>query len=265
MNKKLICFDLDSTLAESKSPITPEMADSLAKLLKDYKVAIISGGAWPQFESQLLSNLSLSDGLKRKLYLLPTCGSQLYFWNTSLMEPYTFNWHKIFSISEFSQDQKNQIFKAFEKCFEQVGFEPLKDLPYGDIIEDRGTQITFSALGQQAPVDLKKKWDSDLSKRTKMVEILQKELPYFEVRFGGSTSIDVTTKNIDKAFGINTLNIRLDIEIDEMLFVGDSIYEGGNDYAVIKTGIDYIKTSGPEETITIIKNLLDGNHTTKIL
>ncbi|MDB2497399.1 hypothetical protein N9X25_09665 [Verrucomicrobiales bacterium] len=48
--KKLIVFDLDGTLAESKSPLDEEMAALLCLLLSLIKVAIISGGDWTQFK-----------------------------------------------------------------------------------------------------------------------------------------------------------------------------------------------------------------------
>ena len=55
--KKLIVFVLDGTIAESKSSLDAEMATLLSALLGIVKVAVISGGDWPQFEKQVLSNL----------------------------------------------------------------------------------------------------------------------------------------------------------------------------------------------------------------
>ena len=75
--KKLIVFDLDGTLAESKSSLDAEMAALLNALLGIVKVAVISGGNWPQFEKQLLANLSQDERLKN-LSLLPTCGTKFY-------------------------------------------------------------------------------------------------------------------------------------------------------------------------------------------
>ena len=45
--KKLIVFDLDGTLAESKSSLDAEMAKLLNTLLSITKVAVISDGNWP--------------------------------------------------------------------------------------------------------------------------------------------------------------------------------------------------------------------------
>jgi len=75
--KKLIVFDLDGTLAESKSSIDAEMAKLLDSLLGIVKVSVISGGAWLQFEKQVLAHLSHDERLKN-LSLLPTCGTKFY-------------------------------------------------------------------------------------------------------------------------------------------------------------------------------------------
>lgn len=75
--KKLVVFDLDGTLAESKSAIDPEMAALLDSLLDIVKVAVISGGDWPQFEQQLLANLP-SKARLTNLSILPTTGTKYY-------------------------------------------------------------------------------------------------------------------------------------------------------------------------------------------
>ena len=73
---KLIAFDLDGTLAESKAALDPEMAKLLTSLMDVAKVAIISGGDWPQFEKQVLSHLPKGQSLQ-SLSILPTCGTKI--------------------------------------------------------------------------------------------------------------------------------------------------------------------------------------------
>ena len=81
--KKLIVFDLDGTLAESKSSLDAEMSALLHDLLGIVKVAVISGGDWPQFEKQVLSHLPHDERLKN-LSLLPTCGTKFYQYDRGL-------------------------------------------------------------------------------------------------------------------------------------------------------------------------------------
>ena len=242
--KKLIVYDLDGTLAESKSSLDKEMSALLHDLLGIVKVAVISGGGWPQFEKQLLSNLPHDEHLKN-LSLLPTCGTKFF--------EYTGNWEKIYS-EDFTAEESEKIITALKKALEEAGFKVEK--VWGEIIEDRGSQITYSALGQQAPLEEKKKWDPDFAKRKKIKSILDPLIPGFSVRMGGATSIDVTKPGIDKAYGIGKLRDILGISIKEMIFIGDALFPGGNDYPAEEAGVVSIPVQGPKETKRVTETII---------
>ena len=239
--KKLIVFDLDGTLAESKSSLDAEMSAILRALLRVAKVAVISGGDWPQFQKQLLSNLPADESLKN-LYLLPTCGTKFF--------RYDHAWKKIYS-EDLAANEKTLIIDSLEKALAQSGFKP--DKVWGEVIEDRGSQITFSALGQQAPLEEKKKWDPDFSKRQKLKAILEVLIPEFSVRLGGTTSVDITKPGIDKAYGIHKLKEILSIKISEMIFIGDALFPGGNDYPAKEAGVLSIQVRDPKETMRVVE------------
>lgn len=242
--KKLIVFDLDGTLAESKSSLDAEMSTLLTALLGIVKVAVISGGNWPQFQDQLLSNLPLDERLK-DLYLLPTCGTKFYRYDSG--------WKLLYS-EEFTGEQKEKIVSSLEKAIELAGFKAEK--LWGEAIEDRGSQITFSALGQQAPFVEKKEWDPDFAKRKKIKAILDTFIPEFSVRMGGATSIDVTKPGIDKAYGIRKLRDTLGIAIGEMLFIGDALFPGGNDYPAKEAGVLCIQVRDHDETKRVTEAII---------
>ena len=243
--KKLIVFDLDGTLAESKSSLDAEMSGLLHDLLAIVKVAVISGGGWPQFEKQLLSNLPHDERLVN-LSLLPTCGTKFYRYESA-------DWKKIYS-EDFTATEKEKIISSLNKALEVAGFKVEK--VWGEVIEDRGSQITFSALGQEAPLEEKNKWDPDYTKRKKIKAILDKIIPQFSVRIGGSTSIDITKPGIDKAYGIGKLRDLLHISLKEMIYIGDALFVGGNDYPAEKAGVDSIPVKGPEETKRVIEAII---------
>lgn len=242
--KKLIVFDLDGTLAPSKSTISEEISTLLSTLLSVSKVAIISGGDWPQFEKQLLSKLPHDKSLKN-LSLLPTSGTKYY--------EYKPGWEKRYS-EDFTGEEKKKIISSLKKAVDSSGFKA-KDV-WGEPIEDRGSQITFSALGQQAPLEEKKTWDPDFEKRKKIKEILEHSIPEFSVRLGGTTSIDVTKPGIDKAYAIRKLRDILSIKIEEMIFIGDALFDGGNDYPVKETGVISIQVKGPDETKLVVEAII---------
>ncbi len=249
--KKLIVFDLDGTLAESKSSLDAEMSTLLHDLLGIVKVAIISGGDWPQFEKQLLSNLSHDERLVN-LSLLPTCGTKFF--------RYAGGWKKLYE-EDFTADEKERIISSLKKAVGVAGFKVEK--VWGEVIEDRGSQITYSALGQQAPLKEKEKWDPDFTKRKKIKVLLDPLIPGFSVRLGGSTSIDVTKPGIDKAYGIRKLRDVLGISLKEMIYIGDALFVGGNDYPAEQAGVVSIPVRGPNETKRVVEAIiacLDGDH-----
>ena len=242
--KKLIVYDLDGTLAESKSALDAEMAGLLHDLLGIVKVAVISGGAWTQFEEQLLSNLPRDERLTN-LSLLPTCGTQFF--------RYDADWKKVYS-EDLAPAEKTKIESSLQEAVAEAGFKPGK--LWGEQIEDRGSQITFSALGQQAPLDEKDKWDPDYTKRKKIKAILDKSLPEFSVRMGGATSIDVTKPGIDKAYGIRKLRDILGLSLAEMIYIGDALFVGGNDYPAEEAGVVSIPVKGPDETKRVTEAII---------
>ena len=242
--KKLVVFDLDGTLAESKSAIDAEMAQLLERLLGLVKVAVISGGAWEQFEKQVLAHLWQDECLEN-LSLLPTCGTRFY--------RYGLSWELLYA-EDFTGVERKKIVDSLQQTILSAGGNP--ERVWGEVIEDRGSQITFSALGQLAPLEEKKKWDPDFAKRKKMKAILETLIPEFSVHLGGATSIDVTQHGIDKAYGIRKLRDILQIAIDEMIFIGDAVFPGGNDYPAKEAGTLSIEVKDPHETKRVIEAIV---------
>jgi len=216
--KKIVAFDLDGTLALSKQPLTEEMADLFAQLLRVAQVAVISGGDWPQFDKQVASRLPGHADLSR-LWMMPTSGAKLY-------RHVEGTWSPIYA-ELFTDEQKQEILDAFDASLAATGFTP--EEVWGERIEDRGSQITFSALGQQAPLHAKEVWDPDFAKRKVIQADLMKRLPGVSINLGGATSVDVTQPGVDKAWGLKRLAEHSGVAHDEMLFIGDAIFPGGND------------------------------------
>ena len=165
------------------------------------------------------------------------------------------NWQEVYA-EKLSEEEKKRIFKAFEKTFKELNYiHPEK--VYGELFEDRGTQVTFSALGQEAPWPLKEKWKNEHAEdKLKIAKTMQKYLPDLEVRAGGYTSVDVTHKGVDKEYGLRQIKKHLGIDFQEMLFVGDALFPGGNDYPALRTGVPCFAVKGPEETKELIRSLL---------
>ena len=238
--KQLVAFDLDGTLAESKQPLQEPMGEALADLLGVAHVAVISGGDWPQFEKQVASRLPARADLTR-LWLMPTTGTKLYRYDGS--------WSAVYA-ELFDDAQKQAIFTAFDESLKATGFVPKQT--WGERIEDRGSQITFSALGQQAPLDAKEHWDPDFAKRKVIQADLRQRLPGLSINMGGATSIDITREGVDKAYGLKKLRDASGIDLDAMMFIGDAIFPGGNDYPAKELGLDTVRVRDPQDTLSVI-------------
>ena len=242
----LVAFDLDDTLAPSKTAITPRMAELLVQLLGVVEVCVISGGQFGQFQTQLVDNLPLEhpEALAR-MHLMPTCGTQYYLFDDGWRQQYAEN---------LTAEQKAAALAAVESEAKRLGF--WESETWGPILEDRGSQITFSALGQAAPVDAKKAWDPSGAKKNALRAAVQQYLPDLEVRSGGSTSIDITRRGIDKAYGMRKLSELTGIAFDQMLFVGDRLDPDGNDFPVIALGIPTRAVDGWEDTADVVEEFL---------
>jgi HAD superfamily hydrolase (TIGR01484 family) len=247
--KKLIVFDFDGTLTESKSDLSEDMANALARLLDHYSVGVISGCSYKQFEQQFLSHMRHVNLMAlMNLFLLPTCGSRMYGYE--LHGGYVCMYHNDLTLRE-----KVYIYNVWQAARDMCGIQP-PEQTYGEVAEDRRSQVTFSMCGQEAPLEIKLKWDPDGKKRLNLAKYMQVFLSGFEVKVGGTTSIDVTRDGIDKAYGLEKLMEHVEVSTDDVLFIGDALYEGGNDSVVKQTGVECKQVSGPSETLELIKELI---------
>jgi phosphomannomutase len=246
---RLIAFDLDDTLAPSKSPLPPQISDLLTRLLEQLPVAIISGGQIEQFRKQVVAHLTQAGGdALSRLYLMPVTGTQYYRYADG-------NWRQEYA-DNLTEEEKRQALSALETKAREFGY--WEDQTWGPILEDRGSQITFSALGQGAPVENKKAWDPTGEKKNRLAAAVQQLLPDLSVRSGGSTSVDITRKGIDKGYALGRLADVSGVPITEMLFIGDRLDPDGNDYPVVRTGVATHPVTGWEDTVSYLEGLLAG-------
>lgn len=248
--KKIIAFDLDGTLSESKQDITQETAKSLTRLLKIYEVAIISGAnkeqLFKQLERHVRANLSDIEILS-KLYLLPISGAQAFTYNGT--------WNKVwnYALEDF---EKALIYREWDSACKTLNVNTTPFLGWGLIAEDREAQVTFSMLGQEAPLEERKNWDPQGTKRANIISLMN--LPEYNVRMGGTTSIDVSKKGVDKAFGMNNLLEMKKYSIEDVMYFGDAFHETGNDFPIKRMGVQSVATKSPADTLEAI-NILTGH------
>ena len=241
---KAVLFDLDDTLAESFQPPSAEMIERLGRLLQLMPIAILSAAGLPRIQHDFLEHLASSPHIDR-FFVFPNSASEVYQFQNGA-------WTQLYNFS-LSEDERAHIKAAVETAAANVGTGHPE---YAPELWDRGSQIAYAMIKSDAPQDIKKSWDPDQAKRKLLQAELEKTLPECEVRIGGSVTIDITKKGVDKSYGVKWLSDTLSVPAREMLYIGDALYPGGNDSVVIPTGIQTKETSGPQETLTMIDEIL---------
>ena len=249
LSKKLIAFDLDGTLAESKLPLSSDMAKALVALSHETKVAVVSGGSIEQYKKQFrpaFAHLADSDAhAYDNLILLPTSGTERYAYDAAAKE-----WILVES-EKFPEETKRRVLDVLDSMVAS-GIYGIPQESYGERIEDRGSQVTLSALGQEAPLEKKKLWDPNQEKRQIMKAAFEKEIPDVSVSIGGTTSLDIVPKGFSKAVSLERLLETLKLEHEDLLYVGDALFPGGNDYSMVEANFDTVQVSGPDETLKYV-------------
>jgi glucan phosphorylase len=216
------------------------MAKVLSDLIDRMPVALISGGSMADFERQVLSGIF--NVKKENLYLLPTSGAELRFWQDGA-------WKTAYSFP-VNPDKKEKLLSELSKA---VGVSRAE---IDAFVDDRGCQLTYSGLGKDASLSKKYAWDPRTEKRRVIIAKLQPRLSGLSMRIGGSTSIDFTEEGVDKAFGVSKLLEHLDLSPKDAVFVGDAMGEGGNDAPVATLGVKSITTASPEVTREIVLRMM---------
>ena len=245
--KSVIAADLDKTLCHPRSPIEGEMPGLLAELLELRDIAIVSGGSFPQINAQAIERLPSTANLSR-LYVFST--------NASVFHRYEGGaWCQVYR-EDMAEEERSKIKDALERAMADTNYRQPERV-FGDVVQDRGTQITFAAVGNEAPIEARRAWDPDKSKRTTLRAALLKYIPEFQITIGANSSLDVTRMGVDKAYGIGKIEKELECSIPDIIFIGDALFENGTDYPVRTTGVDAVQVEGPEEGERLIRFIID--------
>lgn len=243
---KIVVFDMDDTLTKSRSVADEEMIRVFEELSTKYKVSIITWWNFNQIKKQIIGHLDNKKANFENIFLFPTNGTKMMFFEDSkFVEKYS---------EDFTEDEVNLIEKTFNKAIKDLDLLPEKQ--YGPLLDNRWGQITYAALWKDVPLEIKSSWDPDSKKRLSIRDYIKDDLKDFQIWVAGRSSIDITRKGIDKAYGIVKIMENLDILKQEILFIWDALFEWWNDYPVKAFWVDTKQVENPEDTKKIIKSLI---------
>lgn len=240
-------FEQDGTLADSKQPTTRHIAELLAELQTKKRVAIISGESIRLMEECVIE-LMPPEGLSDRLFMLPVNGSALYTYRDGERK-------ELYNYPIAKADAERIETAMLEAALETTCID-FTHPSHGERIENRGSQITLSAFGQKAPLELKQKWDPDYAKRKTLRDAIAKRLPDFQVKWGGLTSIDVTLPGENKATGIKRLAEHLHLPLSEITYVGNSLFPGGHNELIKATGVRTMEIDNQTDLVRLLDTLL---------
>ncbi len=236
--KQYIICDGDQTLYENViTPINDGMLETIQTLIRSGAgFGVISGTDIAE-----ISRLIRSKEINQEHHILATSGASYFIHDGK-------NTRNVYEV-ELSNQDKGAISNALEMLIGKYNIIPLTSRK--DQIQDRISQITFSALGRNAPIELKDAYDKDKSKRKEFRRFLRKYLPEdkFNITIGGTTSMDITDSKVDKGYGIERFVQHNRLTFDDIIFYGDKLEEGGNDHSVRRNGIRCIRVNGVEDTM----------------
>lgn len=221
--KKYLFFDLDGTLTPSRQKIKPEMAAVIPSLNRT--IIVVSGSKNPQIRAQI-GNLSI--------YSLGQNGNQAIDPTGNML------WENVLSTQE-----KCVVMNHINHIRPQLTHSIPDE---NDLIEDRGSQISFSIYGHNAPPEEKKSCDGDFKKRRALLA----EHPFIsdimEVQMGGSTCLDYFKKGYNKGANVERLIETQGWNKEDCVYFGDALFPGGNDDSVVGV-IDTIKVQDEDDTL----------------
>lgn len=263
--KKVLAFDIDQTLNIAKTPIPEEIAVLLTECLNNFEICPISGQKFDQFLIQIVDRLvevaEVTPAQLQHLHLFVAQGTQYYRYsplaNGNDGSKYdSKNWELIYNYP-LNDEEISLISRAIEQAAKELGFWEGDKLKPGDkIIENRLSQVTFSALGQMAGTEEKYAWDPDCRKRKKIVAKAKELAPNFMFEIGGTTSINAVKPGMNKAFGMTHLMEELGVLREDILYFGDMTQPGGNDYPVLEMGIETITVRNHKDTEYALRGIL---------
>ncbi|MDO8561304.1 MAG: HAD-IIB family hydrolase [bacterium] len=234
---KHVFFDMDGTLTRSRSLIEPEMKQDLISLVESGRdVIVVSGADVPQMKKQITEEL-FSSGI----YAMSQNGNSAFDKNGTVL------WQNVLSAEDKSEINKhiNTIRLNLKNLFEGAD--------ENDLIQNRGCQISLSFIGHHAELERKEKFDPDSSRRKEVLKQFPLVSNRVEVRIGGTTCLDYFEKGRNKGWNVGQIIKRMDWKPEDCVYVGDALFEGGNDETV-KGIMETYAVNSPEDTASFIKD-----------
>lgn len=219
---KLVAFDLDGTLTQHKSKLTPENLATLVALRQKYRLLMVGAGTCRRIFEQLD---------RFPIDVLGNYGMQYAKYNEATGD-IDIKRDEHAPVDRAAAEEKVTYFR------QKYGFTEYA----GDNVEYHPSGcITFPVLGTKAVLADKLAFDPDRSRRRAIYDEVREVFSDYTVFVGGSSSFDMAPRPYDKAYALGLYCEEHGIAKDEAVFVGDDYGPGGNDESVLLAGYHFVK------------------------
>ena len=253
----VVLFDMDGTLTPPRGIIKTNMIKALSELSQISRIGIITGSDFEYILEQCRPMFEVGGVPIENVDLLPCNGTKLIKWENAGYKTV----YEVDMIQKIGKNiYKNILAKIFEWQTEITRFYP--ELPFtGTFFQYRGSLLNWCPIGRAADPQQRTEWDTwneGYHIRENYIDELQKyiaeeKIPVTVV-LGGSTSFDIYPVGWNKTYGLKHYNGW------RVLFVGDKCQPNGNDwhlYTTLASQGNAWETSGPEDTIDIIRRIIE--------
>ena len=238
MIPRLVAFDLDGTLTQHKTPLSPEARGALDALrARGVALLMVGAGSCARIARQMEDY---------PIDILGNYGMQLALWDPAARTHRTV-------LDEHRPCDREGVLRRAAAFRERHG---LTDFA-GESVEfhDSGV-VTFALLGTRAAQADKLAFDPDRSRRRALYAEVRALFPDFKVFVGGSSSFDMAPAPFDKAYALARLCGERGIAKEDVLYVGDDYGPGGNDESVLLAGFPFLKIDDYRDTPAKLLSLL---------
>jgi len=213
---KIFIFDVDGTLTPSRLPMTKEFQEFFKQWIKKNKFYLVTGSDLPKLQEQMC----YFDIEAERIFTC--CGNQMWKPDPSIVN----------ISAELIYENKFELPEHLEMFLKIVLNKSPYPHRYGNHIENRGSMVNFSIVGRDCTQEQREEffeWDNENEERKKITNIIKQKAKGIDAVIGGQISIDIYPEGNDKSQILKHIQ-DLEPDLEEIIFIGDRIEEGGNDY-----------------------------------
>lgn len=237
---KIYIFDVDGTLTPSRQPMTEEFLEFFNGWSKSNPFYLVTGSDLDKIKEQVPDFI-----LERANSVFTCCGNEMWVDDEQI-------YHKEFT------PPNNLLTYLGEQI--RMSETPVVSTNHR---ENRGSMLNFSVVGRDCTLDERQQyfeWDKESGERERIAQSVRDGWNELDAVIGGQISIDIYPKGSDKSQVLDIIKQERLVETGEIIFIGDGIENGGNDYPLAELmdnieGCDWYHTKGWEHTKEILEEL----------